>query len=51
MDANKALDTTNQLFHEWIAECRLISVHKNHYDKEYYETNPVPTTYHYGAKN
>jgi hypothetical protein len=50
MDANKDLDTNNQLFHEWIAECRLVSVHENLYDKEYYETNPVPTTYQYGGK-
>jgi hypothetical protein len=50
MDANEDLETTNQLFHEWIAECRLVSVHENLYDKEYYKTHPVPTTYQYGAK-
>jgi hypothetical protein len=37
MDANEAW--TQRTFHEWIAECSLISVHKNVYDKEYYEMN------------
>jgi hypothetical protein len=50
MDANKDLETTNQLFHEWIAKCGLVSVHENLYSEEYYKTNPVPTTYQYAAK-
>jgi hypothetical protein len=33
MDVNEALDTNNQLFHKWIAECRLVSVHSNLYDE------------------
>jgi hypothetical protein len=50
IDANKALETNNQLFHEWIAECRLVSVHENLYDKEYYEAHPIPSTYQYREK-
>jgi hypothetical protein len=50
MDANEDLETKTQLFHKWIAECRLVSVHENLYDEEYYKTHPVPTTYQYGAK-
>jgi hypothetical protein len=45
MDANEPLDTKNQHFHKWIAECSLISVHENVYDKEYYDSNKIPTTY------
>jgi hypothetical protein len=50
MDANEDLETTNQLFHKWIAKCGLVSIHENLYAKENYKTNPVPTTYQYGAK-
>jgi hypothetical protein len=49
MDANKPLDTKNQHFHEWIAECSLISVHENVYDEEYYEQNKIPTTHQNGT--
>jgi hypothetical protein len=45
MDANEALDTKNQHFHEWIAECCLISIHENVYNEEYYEANKIPTTH------
>jgi hypothetical protein len=49
VDANEALDTKNQHFHEWIVECSLISVHENLYDGEYYETNKIPTTHQNGT--
>jgi hypothetical protein len=45
MDSNEALDTKNQHFQEWIAECGLISVHKSMYNKEYYKANKIPTTH------
>jgi hypothetical protein len=49
MDANEPLDTKNQHFHEWIAECGLISVHENLYNREYYERNKIPTTHQNGT--
>jgi hypothetical protein len=45
MDSNKALDTKNQHFQEWIAECSLISMHASMYDEEYYKANKIPTTH------
>jgi hypothetical protein len=50
IDANEALDTNNQLFHKWIAECGLVSVHENLYNEEYYNNNPIPATYQHGRK-
>jgi hypothetical protein len=50
IDANKALDTNNQLFQEWIAECGLVSVHENLYNKDYDINNPIPTTFQHGGK-
>jgi hypothetical protein len=47
---NKALDTNNQLFQEWIAECGLVGIHENLYDKDYYINNPIPTTFQHGGK-
>jgi hypothetical protein len=44
IDANESLDTSNQHFQEWIAECGLISAHENFYDEEYYDNNKIPTT-------
>jgi hypothetical protein len=29
INANKSMDTNDQLFHEWIAVCGLFSIHKN----------------------
>jgi hypothetical protein len=49
MDANEALDTKNQHFHEWIAEYSHISVHKNVCDEEYYEMNKLPTAHQNGT--
>jgi hypothetical protein len=50
MDANEALDTSNQLFHEWIAKCGLVSIHENLYNRDYYKANPILTTYQHGGK-
>jgi hypothetical protein len=50
INTNKALETNNQLFHKWIAECGLVSVHKNLYNEEYYKAHPIPSTYQYGEK-
>jgi exonuclease III len=47
---NRLMDTSNQLFHEWITDCRLVSIHKNLYDEDYYKTNQIPTTYQHGGK-
>jgi hypothetical protein len=49
IDANESLNTSNQHFQEWIAECGLIRAHENLYDKEYYDTNKIPTTHQYGS--
>jgi hypothetical protein len=49
IDANESLYTSNQHFQEWIVECSLISLHENLYDKEYYDTNKIPTTHQYGS--
>jgi hypothetical protein len=49
IDANESLDTSNQHFQEWIAECRLISAHENFYDEEYYDNNKIPTTHQNGS--
>jgi hypothetical protein len=49
MDSNEAFDSKNQHFQEWIAECGLISVHENMYDKEYYKVNKIPTTQQNGT--
>jgi hypothetical protein len=50
IDTNKELETNNQLFHEWIAECRLVSIHENLYNEDYYKAHPIPSTYQYGEK-
>jgi hypothetical protein len=51
IDANESMDSNNQLFHEWIAECSLVSVHENLYDEDYYEQHPIPSTYQHGGKS
>jgi hypothetical protein len=50
INANESIDLNNQLFHEWIAECGLVSVHENLYDEDYYEQHPIPSTYQHGGK-
>jgi hypothetical protein len=50
MDANESMDLNNQLFHEWIAECGLVSIHENLYNKDYYKQHPIPSTYQHGGK-
>jgi hypothetical protein len=48
MRTNPLIQATNN-FQKWIADCSLISTHKNLYDKEYYDTNSHPTTHQYGS--
>jgi hypothetical protein len=49
IDANEALDTKNQHFQEWIAECGLISAHENLNDEEYYKNHKIPTTHQHST--
>jgi hypothetical protein len=49
IDSNEALDTKNQHFQEWIAECSLISMHESMYNEEYYKANNIPTTHQSGT--
>jgi hypothetical protein len=48
MDANKELDSRNHQFLEWTDQCGLISVHEHFFDAEYYDANPIPSTYDRG---
>jgi hypothetical protein len=48
MDANEELDSRNHQLMEWIDQCGLISIHKNFFDAEYYDTNPIPSTFDRG---
>jgi hypothetical protein len=48
INANESLNTSNQHFQEWIAECSLKSTHENLYDK-YYDINKIPTTQQNGS--
>jgi hypothetical protein len=50
IDANESIDSNNQLFHEWIAECGLVNVHEDLFDKDYYKLHPIPLTYQLRGK-
>jgi hypothetical protein len=44
MDANEELDSRSNQLSEWMEQCGLVSLHKQFYDAEYYDSNPVPST-------
>jgi hypothetical protein len=48
MDANEELDSRNHQFSEWAEQCGLISVHEEFYDINYYDSNPIPSTFERG---
>jgi hypothetical protein len=48
MDANEELNSRNNQLSDWMEQCGLISAHEHFYDAEYYDSNPVPSTFDRG---
>jgi hypothetical protein len=49
MDANEELNSRNNQLSEWMEQCGLFSAHEHFYDAEYYDSNPIPSTYDRGT--